>query len=98
MENTYRLIWSDRSIHDLKNIISYLEMNWAEKEIQKFAKQLNNQLSLIQTNPTLFPISPKSLELRRAVLSKQITVYYQIGPDHIRLITLFDNRQNPAKI
>jgi plasmid stabilization system protein ParE len=98
MESTYKLVWSDNALRNLKSIISYLEDVWTDKEIRKFVQLLNRQLSLIQTNPYLFSLSPKSINLRKAVLSKQISVYYQIEPDHVRLISLFDNRQNPNKI
>jgi len=98
MESTYKLIWSDNALRNLKSIISYLEDVWTEKEIRKFVQLFNRQLSLIQTNPYLFSLSQKSINLRKAVLSKQISVYYQIETDHVRLISLFHNRQNPNKI
>jgi plasmid stabilization system protein ParE len=98
MESTYKLIWSDNAIRNLKSIITYLENAWTEKEIRKFVQLLNRQLILVQTNPYLFPLIKKSINLRKAVLSKQISVYYQIETNHIRVISLFDNRQNPNKI
>lgn len=98
MESTYSLIWSDEALSNLKSIIDYLEHQWSEKEIKKFAQLLDNQLRLIATNPLLFPKSETLSGLRKSVLSRQTTIYYSINKSEIRIIALFDNRQNPTKL
>ncbi len=95
MKDTYKLIWSDEAIKNLKGIIDYLENRWSEREIRKFAQLLDKQLNLIKSNPFLFAESEKSNGLRKSVLSKQITIYYSVLNREIRVVTLFDNRQNP---
>ncbi len=37
MKNTYKLIWSDEALKNLKSIIFYLEEHWTEREMRKFA-------------------------------------------------------------
>jgi plasmid stabilization system protein ParE len=98
MKNTYKLIWSDEALSNLKGIIDYLENRWTKREIRKFAQLLDKQLKLIEFNPYLFAESSKSNGLRKSVLSKQTTIYYRIKNFEIRIITLFDNRQNPNKL
>jgi len=98
MTNSYKLIWSDESLNKLNGIIQYLNNRWTEKEIKRFIQLLDHQLNLIQSNPYIFPVSSQSNELRKAVLSKQTTIYYSVVEFEVRLITLFDNRQNPNKL
>jgi plasmid stabilization system protein ParE len=98
MKSTYKIIWSDEALQGLKNIIDYLEQRWTQKEIKKFAKLLDKQLHLIKENPLIFPISNRSKGIRKAVLSKQTTIYYLIDSDKIFLLTLFDTRQDPNKL
>jgi len=98
MKNTYKLIWSEEALNSLKDIIDYLENRWTEIEIKKIAKLLDKQLKLINDNPFLFAESDKSNGLRKSVLSRQTTIYYRIIDCEIRIITLFDNRQNPIKL
>lgn len=95
MKSTYKLIWSDEALNNLKGIIDYLENRWTKREIKKFAQLLDKQLKLIEGNPFIFAESIKSNGLRKAVLSRQTTIYYRIIGYEIRIITLFDNRQNP---
>lgn len=98
MKNTYKLIWSDEALNNLKGIIDYLENRWTKREIKKFSQLLDKQLDLIEGNPYLFTESDKSNGLRKSVLSRQITIYYRIIHFEIQIITLFDNRQNPNKL
>jgi len=97
MNNTYKVIWSEKSVSGLRSIITYLEQNWSEKEIGKFIKRLDNQIQLITSYPFLFPSSPKSKKLRRSVLTKQTTIYYRVKPNVIEIISIFDTRQDPDK-
>ncbi len=98
MRNTYNLIWSDEALNNLKCILDYLEGRWTKKEITRFVRLLDKHLLLIKENPFLFPKSKNSTEYRKAVISKQVSLYYKISNNEIYLITLFDNRQNPQKV
>jgi plasmid stabilization system protein ParE len=95
MKNTYRIIWSELALRNLKEIVNYFESQWTEKELRKFARLLDKRLSSIENNPHLFPLINYSENIRRSVLSKQTTIFYQVINQDIRLVALFDNRQNP---
>ncbi len=98
MESTYKIIWTDEALDNLANIIEYLEHRWTKREIHNFSRLLDRQVNLIRLNPELFPVSATSLGLRKSVLTKQTTIYYRIDGKQIRIVTLFDNRQDPKKI
>ena len=44
MKSIYKLNWSDEALKNLKGILSYLEENWTEKEISRFAQNLDQHL------------------------------------------------------
>ncbi len=98
MKNIYKLIWSSEALNNLKAIVNYLEIRWTKREIIKFSQLLENKITIIIDNPFLFPESIKSKGIRKAVLTKQTTIYYRIIDNEIHLITLYDNRQNPNKL
>ena len=98
MENTYKIVWSDEALSNLKNILTYLENNWSKKEINKFATLLDRQLNRIQNNPFLFAESESRSTIRKSVLTKQVSIYYRIKNKTVELISLIDNRQNPKKL
>ncbi len=98
MKSGYKVLWSDRALSDLQNIINYLTENWSEKEIQNFARRLDKRLNLISINPALFPKTSKKRNVRRSVLSKHTVIYYELQDKTISIVTLFDPRQNPKKL
>lgn len=98
MKNIYRIIWTDESLNNLKAIIEYIEKNWTEREIKKFVRVLDNRLSLIALNPYSFPATNHLKKLRKVVISKQTSIFYQPFDDYIRIVSLFDNRRNPERL
>jgi len=94
----YKLFWSDEAIDNLESILDYLNSRWTEREVDKFKKQLSKQLDLITGKPKLFPKSDFNPRLRKAVLSKQTTIFYEISEYRINLVYLFNNRQDIKKI
>ena len=97
MENTYKLIWAEEALDNLKGIIDYLERKWTAREVKKFANSLDQNLNLIKNNPKLFPEAELS-GLRKCVLSKQTSIYYRIIRNEVHVLTLFDNRRHPKKL
>jgi len=94
----YKLFWSDEAQDNLSGIISYLESEWSEKELVSFKKKLSRQLELIAMNPRIFPVSEVQPRLRKAVLSKHTTIFYEVKGYEIHLAYLFSNRMDIKSI
>lgn len=94
MAYDYKLFWSDEAINNLESILNYLQSRWTQREVDVFKKRLSKQLNLITNNPKLFPKSDYNPRLRKAVLSKQTIIFYEISGKTINLVYVFNNRQN----
>jgi len=94
----YKIFWSDEAQDNLRGIISYLESEWSERELIFFKKKLSRQLDLIAKNPRIFPISEVQPRLRKAVLSKHTTIFYEVSGYEIHLVYLFSNRMDIKRI
>ena len=97
MKDSSRIIWSDEAVNNLREIIGYLELKWTEKELKKFGQKLEKQIGIIKGQPLAYPKSRKK-SIRRAVMTKQTTIYYQIVRDAIRIVSIFDNRKDPKNL
>ena len=51
MKNGYKILWTKEANDNLDSILKYLEENWTEKEIRKFAQKLNTRINIIKQNP-----------------------------------------------
>lgn len=98
MADRLSVIWTTRAVSDLDNIIEYLKMNWSDREIVNFNNKLNKAISLISSRPKIFRSTLRRKNLRRCVLSKQTTIYFQEGESALYIVSLFDNRRKPRPI
>ena len=83
---------------EIENIFEYLELKWNETIKKKFSNKINTTIKLLIDNPELFPVSNVNKKIRKAVVSKQSTLYYHFNSKHIIVLSVFDTRQNPTKI
>lgn len=98
MISGYSVLWTDEAIDNVNAIINYLEQNWSAKEKSDFFKKLEKRLNIIKQYPEIFPKSQKSNNIHRSVLTEQITIYYSLEKQIIKVLSLFDVRQDPAKL
>ena len=94
----YKLPWSDESVKNLEDILDDIKFKWTDKEVNNFKSKLSHQLDLIVQNPLMFPVSTIKNGQRKAVLSKQTTIFYQIIDDIVYLTYLHINKMDINKI
>lgn len=94
----YKLYWSDESIENLKAILDDMKSTWTDKEVTNFKDKLIHQLGLIIQFPYMFPRSDYNPRLRKAVLSKQTTIFYEIKDSFIYLAFLHLNKKDINRI
>ncbi len=85
--------WSEISQKDYNKNIDYLLSEWSEKVAKKFIKEVERTLNLLVKNPKMYPLSDYE-GIRKAVITKQITLYYKIEKDNIILIRFWNSYQN----
>ena len=79
----------------LDNLLVFLEHEWSATVKVDFVKKLNKSLIQIQKLPDSFPESEKIRGLRKCVVTKQTTIFYNYSETAIYIVTIFDNRQDP---
>lgn len=92
------IIFSKNAEKNLTDLLIYLELKWSIKVRDKFISKLDKSIYLIQKEPEIFPKSKVNENQYRCVLSKQTTIYYKYNSKQVRILALFDTRQNPTKI
>jgi len=89
--------YTKRANSDAKTIKSYLLYKFTQREVDNFYKLLASFEKVVVIFPDLHPIVVTRRKIRRAVLSKQLSVFYRIRTNCISVIAILDNRMNPAK-
>lgn len=99
MSSPYKVIWMDEALENVDGIVSYLDSQWSQKEVDAFLEKLRNREMLIAIHPKAFRLTGRK-NVRASVLSSHITLFYTIESDpvHIRIQSVFDTRQDPDKL
>ena len=88
--------YSSQSSTNAIEIIAYLKRNFSQKEIDKFYYLLAEFEGHVGLFPTLYPEN-KKLKIRKAVLSKVLSVYYTIRKNKIFVVAILDSRWDEAR-
>ncbi len=92
-----RINYTNHSISDAEAIKNYLLYKFTQREVDKFFHLLEIFESVIVTFPELYPKSSINKKVHRAVLSKQLSVFYTITKNKISVVAILDNRMSDTK-
>jgi plasmid stabilization system protein ParE len=93
----YKVIVSKDVLNGLDAIIFYLERNWSKAVAKKFLLRFYEKVDAIAINPAIGRKSSRHSSVRKTLITKHNMLYFEVFPDHIELLQIFDTRQNPAK-
>jgi plasmid stabilization system protein ParE len=91
------IVWSDDAFMDYHQNIDYLLKEWPERVTLEFIEDVEAVIGLINQHPELYPLT-EYLGIRRALVRKQITLFYRIKGNEIQLIRFWNNYQDPKKL
>lgn len=92
-----KVIWSPIARKSLKQTSNFISELWSDEVKTEFLNQLNFRINQIQRNPKLAPTFEDS-EVRKLVIHKSVSLFYLDLPDHLKLLLIWDNRQDPSKV
>jgi len=78
--------------------LDYLEQNWSKRLISSYLDRIDKIIALIEINPEVFPKWKDNLIIRKVVIVKQITMFYEIKKETINILLFWNNYQNPNNL
>jgi plasmid stabilization system protein ParE len=92
-----QIAWSGEARFDYQQNIDYLLREWTEQVASDFIEDVETVIGLIKIYPEMYPLTD-FLGARKAVVNKQITLFYRIKGDTIYLLRFWNNYQDPKKL
>jgi len=92
-----KVIWSPTARRSLKRTSDFILNLWNEQVRAEFINQLNFRITQIQKNPELGP-SFEDSDIRKLVTHQSVSMFYLNFPEHVRILLIWDNRQNAAEL
>ena len=90
--------WSAHALKQSAGIRNYLVTKFSEKEVAGFYELLISFESTVARFPDLYSIFSVRKKLRRAVLNKNLSVYYTSTKTKIFVVSVLDNRMDYSKL
>ncbi len=91
------VLWTDRSLQNAQSIKKYIAHNFSPKEVDNFFALLGAFEKAVSVFPKLYPLSSQQQEVRRAVLSKELSAFYRIANNQIEVLAVSDNRWDTSE-
>lgn len=91
------IVWSEHAKIDYYENIEYLLKDWSEESAINFIEEVESTLELLKINPKPYPKSDYKL-IRRAVIRKQITLFYQEKGSLIYLVRFWNTFKDPRSL
>ncbi|MEQ6117964.1 type II toxin-antitoxin system RelE/ParE family toxin [Reichenbachiella sp. MALMAid0571] len=92
-----KVVWSPTARKSLRRTSDFISEFWNEQVKTEFLNQLNFRIEQIQRNPELAPTFEDN-DVRKLVIHKSVSLYYLNLPEHLRLLLIWDNRQDSTKL
>lgn len=83
--------YTSQALFNATEIVAYLRNKFSQAEIDNFYQSLSDFENITSLYPNLYPESHK-VKIRKAVLSKVLSVYYTKKNNKIIVIAILDNR------
>ena len=86
------------SIANYEVIVKYLLTNWNHNVANNFIERFEQVCEHLSENPEIFPFVDKTKGVQKCVLTKHNILYFKETAESIKILTIFDSRQDPEKL
>jgi len=91
------LIFTEDALQHFENIYQYLEENFSQGAAGNFVQNVRAAVNKIVHYPEMYPVSKSDPAVRFYRMDKYRRIYYEETVSAIRVLAIFDTRQNPDK-
>ena len=79
-------------------IIDYLTAKWGINVTNNFIDRFEQVLVLLAEDPGMFQFVEQTKRIQKCIITKHNILYFKETDEVIKIITIFDTRQNPEKL
>lgn len=86
---------TDTAKADIESIAVFLQDTFSNKVKVDFLVKLSEKLLFIEKMPFMYPTSAKNPRVRRCIIHKNVSLFYEVSDAQIYVLSVVDNRVNP---
>lgn len=92
-----QIVWSDDAVADYHQNIDFLLEKWSVQVAVEFMEDVETIIELVERQPEIYPLTDYQ-GIRKAVVRKQITLFFRLTDETIHLIRFWNNYQDPERL
>ena len=90
--------YSSDANRDYRKLIKRVRFKWGVRSAQKLDRQIRACEAQIAVHPEQYPRAAYAVDVRKCVVTKQTSLFYEIKATEILVVAVFDNRQDPETL
>lgn len=91
------ILWTPEAEFTFGRIVDFIAEKWGSVPSEKFINRVVEFLDKLSSQPEMFS-KTQLFDTRRAVIGKQVSVFYVVKENAIVLLYFWDNRQDSLAI
>ncbi|MGF7081853.1 type II toxin-antitoxin system RelE/ParE family toxin [Mucilaginibacter sp. UYCu711] len=91
----YTVIYSPVAIETFDEITKQINNRWGDRYVDEFTQRTIKVIETIRSSPFIFQVIESNVNVRKGVIHKNCSVFYEIRDTTIDILFFWDNRQNP---
>jgi plasmid stabilization system protein ParE len=92
-----KILWTPVGVKSLEETVNFITERWDGQIADKFLNQLDYRIGQIHQNPEIAPTF-KNSDYRQLLIHESISIFYKTDREVIKILLIWDNRQDPAKL
>lgn len=91
----FEIIWTLTAYKSFDLNIEFIKRKWNDAIVKRFISKTDTTIEKLKINPFLYPKSSTFPKYHRAVIHKNVNLFYRIDPAQVYIFLFWDNRQDP---
>lgn len=92
-----KVFWTPVAIDSLRSTSEFIINLWNEGIVDNFLELIDKRIEQVQDNPEIAPRINKT-NFRKLIIHKNVSLFYTLDTDIIKILLIWDNRQNPQDL
>jgi plasmid stabilization system protein ParE len=92
------VILTPLAVENYERILEYLISEWGIPTANNFIERFDQVRIILAKNTEIFPFENRVKQIQKCILTKHNILYFKETKREIKILTIFDTRQDPRKL
>jgi plasmid stabilization system protein ParE len=91
----FEIIWTRTAYNSFDLNIEFIKRKWGDTIIERFIFEADKTIEKLKINPSLYSRSITYPKYHRAIIHKNVSLFYRHSSNKVYILLFWENRQDP---